>query len=101
MPRTCIDTADAIELAEILQLITRWLAADPATLAPALLAYIGPPPTASTRSAPTCTASPSSSAATTASSSSAKTRPDTGHQTSGKISRDPARASCGADHMTR
>ena len=43
MPRTCIDTADAIELAETLQLIARWLAADPATLAPSLLAYIGHP----------------------------------------------------------
>ena len=43
MPRTCIDTADAIELAETLQLIARWLTADPATLAPSLLAYIGHP----------------------------------------------------------
>ncbi len=43
MPRTCIDTADAIELAGILQLIARWLAADPATLAPSFLAYIGHP----------------------------------------------------------
>jgi hypothetical protein len=30
MPRTCIDTADAVELAETLQLIADWLAADPA-----------------------------------------------------------------------
>ena len=43
MPRTCIDTADAIELAETLQLIGRWLAADPATLTPSFLAYIGHP----------------------------------------------------------
>ena len=43
MPQTCIDTADAIELAETLQLIARWLTADPATLAPSLLAYIGHP----------------------------------------------------------
>jgi hypothetical protein len=43
MPRTCIDTADAIELAETLQLIARWLAADPGTLAPSFLAYIGHP----------------------------------------------------------
>jgi hypothetical protein len=43
MPRTCIDTADAIELAEILQLIADWLATDPATLGPSLLAYIGHP----------------------------------------------------------
>lgn len=43
MPRTCIDTADAIELAETLQLITGWTAADPATLAPSFLAWIGHP----------------------------------------------------------
>jgi hypothetical protein len=43
MPRTCIDTADAIELTETLQLIAGWLAADPATLAPSLLAHIGHP----------------------------------------------------------
>jgi hypothetical protein len=43
MPRTCIDTADAIELAETLELIARWLTADPATLAPSFLAYIGHP----------------------------------------------------------
>jgi IstB-like ATP binding protein len=41
--RTCIDTTDAIELAETLQLITRWLATDPATLAQSFLAYIGHP----------------------------------------------------------
>ena len=43
MPRTCIDTADAIELAETLQLIAGWLAADPGPLAASLLAYIGHP----------------------------------------------------------
>jgi hypothetical protein len=43
MPRTCIDTADAIELTETLQLIAWWTAADPATLAPSFLAYIGHP----------------------------------------------------------
>ena len=43
MPQTCIDTADAIELAETLQLIARWLTADPATLTPSFLAYIGHP----------------------------------------------------------
>jgi hypothetical protein len=43
MPQTCTDTADAIELAETLQLIARWPTADPATLAPSLLAYIGHP----------------------------------------------------------
>ena len=43
MPSISLDTADAIELAETLQLIARWLAADPATLAPSFLAYIGHP----------------------------------------------------------
>jgi hypothetical protein len=38
-----LDTADAIELAETLQLIAGWLAADPGILAPSLLAYIGHP----------------------------------------------------------
>ncbi len=43
MPQTCIDTADAIELAETLQLIACWLAADPERLAASLLGYIGHP----------------------------------------------------------
>jgi hypothetical protein len=43
MPSISLDTADAIELAETLQLITGWLAADPATLAPSFLTYIGHP----------------------------------------------------------
>jgi hypothetical protein len=43
MPRITLDTADAAELAETLQLITQWLTADPATLAPSFLAYIGHP----------------------------------------------------------
>jgi hypothetical protein len=33
MPRTCIDTADAMELAETLQLIAGWLTADTALVA--------------------------------------------------------------------
>lgn len=32
MPKTCLNTSDAVELAETLQLIARWLTADPATL---------------------------------------------------------------------
>ena len=40
MPRITLDTADA---AELLQLLAGWLAADPARLTPALLAYIGHP----------------------------------------------------------
>jgi hypothetical protein len=43
MPRTCIDTADAIELAETLQLIARWLTADPERLAASMLDFIGHP----------------------------------------------------------
>jgi hypothetical protein len=38
-----LDIADAVELAETLQLIADWLAADPATLTQSLLAYIGHP----------------------------------------------------------
>ena len=76
MPQTCIDTADAIELAETLQLIAGWPAADPERVTASLLAYIGHPACGPDAGALTWTASPSSSAATTASSSSAKTRPD-------------------------
>jgi hypothetical protein len=43
MPSISLDTADAIELAEILQLIAGWLAADPERLAASLLGYIGHP----------------------------------------------------------
>jgi len=43
MPAISLDTADAIELAELLQFITGWLAADPATLSPSLRAYVGDP----------------------------------------------------------
>ena len=73
MPRTCIDTDDAVELAETLQLIAGWLTADPERLAASLLEYIGHPAYGWTRSAPTWTASPSSSAATTERTSSACT----------------------------
>jgi hypothetical protein len=43
MPQTCIDTGDAIELAETLQLIAGWLAADPERLGASLLGFIGHP----------------------------------------------------------
>ena len=43
MPSVSPGTADAIELAETLQLIARWLAADPERLAASLLAFIGHP----------------------------------------------------------
>jgi hypothetical protein len=43
MPSISLDTTDAIELAETLQLIASWLAADPERLAASLLQYIGHP----------------------------------------------------------
>ena len=43
MPSISLDTTDATELAETLQLIARWLTADPATLSPSFLAFIGHP----------------------------------------------------------
>jgi hypothetical protein len=43
MTGTRIDTADAIELAELLQFIAGWIASDPARLEPSLLAYVGHP----------------------------------------------------------
>ena len=43
MPQTCIDTADAIELAETLQLVARWLTADSERPAASLLDFIGHP----------------------------------------------------------
>jgi hypothetical protein len=38
-----LDPADATELAELLQLIARWLDSDPVRLGPSLLDYIGHP----------------------------------------------------------
>jgi hypothetical protein len=43
MPSISLDTADAIELAETLQLIASWLAADPGLLAASLPGFIGHP----------------------------------------------------------
>ena len=43
MPAISLDTADAIELAEILQFLADWLATDPARLSPSLLACVGHP----------------------------------------------------------
>ena len=43
MPAFSLDAADAIELAELLQFLAGWLAADPARLSPSLLAYVGDP----------------------------------------------------------
>jgi hypothetical protein len=41
MPRITLDTADAAELAETLQLLSDWLAHDPARLSPSLQDFIG------------------------------------------------------------
>jgi hypothetical protein len=38
-----LDTADAAELAELLQFITGWLASDPDRLAASFLAFVGHP----------------------------------------------------------
>jgi hypothetical protein len=38
-----LDPADTAELAELLQLIARWLGSDPGRLGPSLLGYIGHP----------------------------------------------------------
>jgi hypothetical protein len=38
-----LDTADAAELAELLQFIADWLASDPSSLAASLLAFVGHP----------------------------------------------------------
>jgi hypothetical protein len=43
MPVINLDTADAIELAELLAFLAGWLSADPGTLSPSLLAYVGHP----------------------------------------------------------
>lgn len=43
MTTVSLAAADAIELAETLQLIAHWLASDPAALAPSLLTFIGHP----------------------------------------------------------
>jgi hypothetical protein len=43
MPSISLDTADAAKLAELLQLLASWLAADPGRLSASLQAYIGHP----------------------------------------------------------
>lgn len=43
MPVTGTDTADAAELAELLQLLAGWLASDPERLGASLLEFIGHP----------------------------------------------------------
>jgi hypothetical protein len=43
MPSTSLDSADAFELAELLQFLAGWLAADPSRLGASLLAYVGHP----------------------------------------------------------
>jgi hypothetical protein len=43
MPVTSLDTADAIELAELLQFITRWLGSDKQRLSRSLADFVGHP----------------------------------------------------------
>jgi hypothetical protein len=43
MPRVTLDAADAAELAETLQLLSDWLARDPARLGPSLEDFTGHP----------------------------------------------------------
>jgi hypothetical protein len=43
MPQTTLDTGDAIELAELLQFLSGWLARDPARLGPSLEDFVGHP----------------------------------------------------------
>ncbi|MBV9093493.1 MAG: hypothetical protein JO132_06405 [Streptosporangiaceae bacterium] len=43
MPQTTLDTGDAIELAELLQFLTGWLARDPGRLGASLADYVGHP----------------------------------------------------------
>jgi hypothetical protein len=43
MPEIRLDTADAAELAEMLQFLTGWLARDPARLAASLEEFVGHP----------------------------------------------------------
>jgi hypothetical protein len=43
MPVTSLDTADAVELAELLQFITRWLGCDEERLGRSLACFVGHP----------------------------------------------------------
>ena len=43
MPAISLDTADAIELAELLQFLAGWLSSDPGRLSASLLDYVGHP----------------------------------------------------------
>jgi hypothetical protein len=43
MPTTSLDTGDAVELSEMLQLLSDWLAADPDPLDASLTRFIGHP----------------------------------------------------------
>jgi hypothetical protein len=43
VPSVSLDTADAMELAGLLQLLARWLASDPRRLGASLLDFIGHP----------------------------------------------------------
>ena len=43
MPEVKLDTADAAELAEMLQFLSQWLAHDPARLSASLAEFVGHP----------------------------------------------------------
>jgi hypothetical protein len=43
MPQTTLDTGDAIELGELLQFLSGWLARDPGRLGASLAGYVGHP----------------------------------------------------------
>jgi hypothetical protein len=67
MPNISLETGDAAELAEMLQFLAEWLAADDAHLATSLASFVGHPAYASANCAAIWTASSSCSAAVTAS----------------------------------
>jgi hypothetical protein len=72
MPAISLDVADAIELAELLQLIDDWLQSDPGNLTSSLARFTGSPVTALRNSAATSPGSGSSLASPTARVSSAR-----------------------------
>jgi hypothetical protein len=43
MPEVRLDVTDAAELAEILQVLSQWLARDPGSLGPSLAEFVGHP----------------------------------------------------------
>jgi hypothetical protein len=74
MPTTTLDTSDAVELAELLQFLHDWLAADPARLGESLNGFVGSPGYDLGELPPTSPSSPSCSAPLTAKGCSPRTR---------------------------